>query len=76
MNRAARNVGEALRQFLRTGQQDSVRLLPELITQAQAILDAGTGPQGAPGERAAADGECVFLLAACLPRPGSKTGGR
>lgn len=66
MSRAMRDVGDALRQFLRTGQQDAVRLLPELITQAQALLGTGTGPQGVPGERAAADGECVFLLAACL----------
>jgi adenylate cyclase class 1 len=61
-----RTLAEALRQFLRTGQQDAARVLPELITQAQAVIGAGTGPQGAPGEKAAADGECVFLLGACL----------
>jgi adenylate cyclase class 1 len=66
MTRGERDMGEALRQFLRTGQQDAARLLPELITQAQAILGTGTGPQGAPGERAAKDGECAFLLSACL----------
>lgn len=59
-----RATADALRQFLRAGQQDATRVLPELIAQATADTEADSS--GEPGEPAAAAGECLFLLGCCL----------
>ncbi|MDP2846624.1 MAG: class I adenylate cyclase [Humidesulfovibrio sp.] len=58
----ARQTVEALRRFLRTGQNNAAQDLPELLVRAQGIISADS----TPGDDAATAGECVFLLAACL----------